>query len=254
MRIFFLLFLTLFCGSIIVAQDVTMTINGQVLNAATNTPMENVHIININTVKGAITKIGGKFEIDARVNDTLFFSFIGFKSLKTRVTNDWVNYGDIMVKLTEVGIALEEVVVSKHNLTGFVEIDYNNIPIFNNRVRYTIPGLEVGYEGGSSRSNSVNRTIKAILNPVSSIAGLFNKKNTQLKRLRKIKEDDEIRNLLQDKFDRETLVTLLGVEKAEIDEILRQCNYSKQFVKKANDLQIMDAISECYEEYKVLNR
>jgi len=246
--------LCLFCFGIVLAQDVTMSITGQVLNAADDKAMANVHIININTVKGAITKEGGKFQIDARVNDTLYFSFIGFKSLKARVTNDWVNYGDIMVKLTEVGIALEEVVVSKHNLTGFIEIDYNNIPIYTDRVRYAIPGLDVGYEGGSSKPNTVNRAIKAILNPVSSIANLFNKKNNQLKRLRKIKEDDEIRNLLQDKFDRETLVTLLGVEKIEIDEILRQCNYSKQFVKKANDLQIMDAISECYEEYKVLNR
>ncbi|MGO3154274.1 MAG: carboxypeptidase-like regulatory domain-containing protein, partial [Mesonia sp.] len=27
-----------------------------------------------------------------------------------------------------------------------------------------------------------------------------------------------------------------------------------QFIKTANDLQILDAISGCYEEYKVLNR
>jgi len=59
---------------------------------------------------------------------------------------------------------------------------------------------------------------------------------------------------LQDKFDRETLTTLLGVEKVDIDQILSNCNYSSQFIKTANDLQIMDAISECYEEYKVLNR
>jgi len=149
---------------------------------------------------------------------------------------------------------LEEVVVSKHRLTGFLEIDSNNIPIYENRVRYAIPGLETSYEGGSSKPNAVNRSIKAILNPISSIANLFNKKNNQLKRLRKMKEDEEIRNLLQDKFDRETLTTLLGVEKVDIDQILRNCNYSKQFIKRANDLQIMDAISECYEEYKVLNR
>jgi len=130
------------------------------------------------------------------------------------VTNDWINYGNIRVKLTEVGIALEEVVVSKHRLTGFLEIDSNNIPIYENRVRYAIPGLETSYEGGSSKPNAVNRS----------------------------------------KFDRETLTTLLGVEKVDIDQILRNCNYSKQFIKRANDLQIMDAISECYEEYKVLNR
>jgi hypothetical protein len=47
---------------------------------------------------------------------------------------------------------------------------------------------------------------------------------------------------------------LLGVSKAEIAEILARCNYSEAFVKSANDLQILDAISGCYEEYKILKR
>ena len=42
--------------------------------------------------------------------------------------------------------------------------------------------------------------------------------------------------------------------KEDIDEILRRCDYSESFVKTANDLQILDAVSSCYEEYKVLHR
>jgi len=236
------------------AQDIMITIRGEVKKSADNKSMPNVSVINLNTIKGAISNSKGEFEIDGRLNDTLYFSFIGFKPFKTRVTNDWINYGNIIVKLTEVGVALEEVVVSSHGLTGFLEIDANNIPTYETSRRYAIPGLETSYEGGSREPNAVNRSIKAILNPISSIANLFNKKKNQLKRLRKIKEDEEIRNLLQDKFDRETLTTLLGVEKVDIDQILSNCNYSSQFIKTANDLQIMDAISECYEEYKVLNR
>ena len=44
------------------------------------------------------------------------------------------------------------------------------------------------------------------------------------------------------------------MEKVDIEDILNNCNYSKSFIKTANDLQILDAISSCYEEYKVLNR
>ena len=60
--------------------------------------------------------------------------------------------------------------------------------------------------------------------------------------------------LLSSKFDRETLVELLQVQKIDIDEILRNCNFSDSFIQTANDLQILDAISGCYEEFKVLNR
>ncbi len=69
-----------------------------------------------------------------------------------------------------------------------------------------------------------------------------------------MKEDNRIRELLGTKFDRETLTALLQVNKLDIDEILRNCSYSENFILSANDLQILEAISQCYEEYKLLNR
>ena len=69
-----------------------------------------------------------------------------------------------------------------------------------------------------------------------------------------MKQDDEIRNLLATRFDREMLMVLLQVDRIDLDEIVSQCNYSKSFIQTANDLQILDAISECYEEFKILNR
>ena len=75
-----------------------------------------------------------------------------------------------------------------------------------------------------------------------------------MSKMRKMKDDDEIRNLLQSKYDRETLMAVLQLERVDIDEILNNCSYSENFIRTANDLQILDAISECYEEYRVLNR
>ncbi|MFV0540734.1 MAG: hypothetical protein ACK5MZ_05780 [Aestuariibaculum sp.] len=69
-----------------------------------------------------------------------------------------------------------------------------------------------------------------------------------------MKEDVELRNLLASRFDREMLMVLLGVDRVDLDEIVSKCNYSKGFIQTANDLQILDAISACYEEYKILNR
>lgn len=60
--------------------------------------------------------------------------------------------------------------------------------------------------------------------------------------------------MLESKYDREMIAVLLGIDKKELAEIMERCNYSEAFVKSANDLQIMDAISQCYEEYKVLKK
>ena len=69
-----------------------------------------------------------------------------------------------------------------------------------------------------------------------------------------MRKEDTVCDLPATKFDHETIAVLLGVDKKEIAEILERCNYSESFVKTANDLQIMDAISECYEEYKILKK
>lgn len=226
-------------------------IKGTVMNASNDQPLENVNIVNLNQVVGAITDEEGKFEIKAEVNDTLYFSYLGFRSIRVRVTNDWLKYGNVKVKMTEIGMALEEVTVNSVKLTGYLEIDAKNIPIYDNH-RYSISGLNTGYEGGDHSPSAVTKTLRSLSNPADLVYNLFGKRPKQMRKLRQMKEDEKIRDLLRRKFDRETLMALLQVNRSEIEEILNHCNYSKDFMKTANDLQILDAISGCYEEYKAL--
>ena len=224
-----------------------------VLNAQTDEPMESVHVVNLNEVVGTITNEKGEFNIPAKVNDTLYITFLGFKSQKVRVTNDMFKFKETKISLTELAYALEEVIVRPYSLTGYLEIDVKNLPL-NNAFQYSISGLSVGYEAGSKNPSAVTKVLGAILNPADLLRNLFGKKPNQMRKLRQMKEDDQIRDLLASKFDRETLTELLQLEKVDIEDILNNCNYSKSFITTANDLQILDAISSCYEEYKVLNR
>jgi len=246
------IFLLLIASTVAWSQDIP-TINGKVLNDANDRVLENVHVVNLNSVVGTVTDSEGKFTIKASVNDTLYFSYLGFKSIRVRVNNDWLKFGDIKIKMTELGIALEEVVIRPVQLTGYVEVDAKIIPIYDN-YRYRIVGLSTGYEGGNRQPGAVNKVLSAIFNPADFLYNVFGKRPKQMRKLRQMKKDDEIRNLLQSKFDRETLMAVLQLEKMDIDEILNRCSYSADFIKTANDLQILDAISECYEEYRVLNR
>lgn len=233
--------------------QVVKEFSATVINAQTELPLESVHVVNLNQVKGTITNPEGKFTIPAAVNDTLYFSYLGFKTQKVRVTNDMIRFGNTEIALTELAYALEEVIVTPYQLTGYLEIDVKNLPI-NNAYQYSISGLNTSYEAGSKSPSAVTKVLGAILNPADLLRNLFGKKPRQMRKLRQIKEDDNIRDLLASKFDRETLTELLQLEKVDIEDILNNCNYSKSFIKTANDLQILDAISSCYEEYKVLNR
>ncbi|GEP51280.1 membrane protein [Flavobacterium noncentrifugens] len=236
------------------AQDVTsQKVSGVIVNDNGLAAISNVNVINLNKVRGTISDAKGFFEIEVSVNDTLHFSLIGFQSIKVRVTNDWIKNKTTKIQLTEKAIALEEVNIMPYNLTGYLEIDSKLIPTREN-FRYSISGLTEGYEAGEYSPNAFGRVLGSIFNPADMLYNFFGKKPKELKRLKEMKKDETVRNLLESKYDRETIAVLLGINKNEIAEILQRCNYSDSFIQTANDLQIMDAISGCYEEYKILKK
>ena len=123
----FILFF-LFTNSFIPQENTN--VSGTILNSSTNLPLENVNIVNLNKVIGTATSKEGRFEINAAVNDTLHFSYLGYKSIKVRVTNDWIKFGtNTVIELTELALALEEVVVYEMKLTGYLELDLSLIHI-----------------------------------------------------------------------------------------------------------------------------
>lgn len=228
-------------------------VSGIILNDNGMRPLANVNIINVNQVRGTTTDDGGRFEMEIAVNDTLHLSLIGFKSLRIRVTNDWIKNKTATILMTEKAVALEEVVVKRYNLTGYLEIDSKLIPTREN-FRYSISGLPHAYEAGEYSPGAFGRVLGSIFNPADALYNFFGSKPKELKKLREMKKDDTVKNLLETKFDREMISVLLGIDKNEIPEILTRCNYSESFIKTANDLQILDAISQCYEEYRVLKK
>lgn len=251
---YFVVFFFLFLTTTLMAQDVTsQKVSGVIVNDNGLAAISNVNVINLNKVRGTISDAKGFFEIEVSVNDTLHFSLIGFQSIKVRVTNDWIKNKTTKIQLTEKAIALEEVNIMPYNLTGYLEIDSKLIPTREN-FRYSISGLTEGYEAGEYSPNAFGRVLGSIFNPADMLYNFFGKKPKELKRLKEMKKDETVRNLLESKYDRETIAVLLGINKSEIAEILQRCNYSDSFIQTANDLQIMDAISGCYEEYKILKK
>ncbi|QSW89856.1 MULTISPECIES: carboxypeptidase-like regulatory domain-containing protein [Flavobacterium] len=254
---YFAVFFFLLFSTITFAQDNESTtpqrVSGYIINDDSKQPLPNVNIINTNKVRGAKSDAKGYFEIDVQPNDTIHFSLLGFQSLRIRVTNDWIKNKVTRIQLTEKAIALEEVIIAPFSLTGYLEIDSKLIPTKEN-YRYSISGLTQGYEAGEYSPNAFGKVLGSIFNPADMLYNFFGKNGKELKKLKDMKKDDTIRNLLETKYDRETIAVLLGISKDEIPEILQRCSYSDAFIQTANDLQILDAISGCYEQYKVLKR
>jgi len=245
--VFFLYFISITGFS----QETTVT--GTVINDNTLLPIWNVNIVNTNKVRGAVSDAKGNFEIFADVNDIILVSCLGFQSIEVKVTNDWIKNRNSRIKLTEKAYALEEIVIPPYTLTGYLEIDSKLIPEREN-YWYSIAGLTKRYEGGENSPNAFSRVMGSLFNPADALYNFFGKKPKELKKLRELKNDESIRNILQTKYDRQTIYLMLGINEKDLNEILERCSYSEAFAKTANDLQILDAISGCYEEYKVLKK
>ena len=207
---YFVVFFFLILTSTAFAQVIepVQTVTGTIINDNTKFPLPNVNIININKVRGTTTDEKGNFELAVSVNDTLHITIIGFQSLRIRVTNDWVKNKTTKIQLTEKAYALEEVVVGRYNLTGYIEVDSKLIPVKEN-YRYSISGLTEGYEAGEYSPNAFGKVMGSIFNPADALYNFFGKKPTELKRLKEMKKDDTVRNLLETKYDRETIAALL---------------------------------------------
>jgi hypothetical protein len=254
MKYFVVFFFVLFSSLVFGQEEIaSQKISAMIVNDDTSLPLANVNIININKAKATTSNNRGIFEIIASVNDTLHVSIVGFQSLKVRVTNDWVKDNMTKIKLTEKAIALEEVIIFPYKLTGYLEIDSKLIPSREN-YRYSISGLDQAYEAGEYSPNAFGKVLGSLFNPADMLYNFFGKKPKELKRLKEMKKDASIRSILESKYDRETIAAMLGIDKKEIKEILSRCSYSESFAETANDLQILDAIAGCYEEYKVLKK
>ena len=191
-----LIFISLLFSFICQSQEQEQIVKGKVQSETSKAILQNVHVLNLTKVKGTITNNEGEFEINAKLNDTLYFSYIGYKPLKVVVTNDLIRFDENTIELTELAFALEEVIIKPYQLTGYLEIDVKNAPV-NTSTRYRIIGLpNLGYEAGRRSRSGLSKVIGAIFNPADFLNNLFKQKSAKMDKLRLMREDSEIKNLL----------------------------------------------------------
>lgn len=234
------------------SDSLQIKVKGKIMDIKTKMPIERVTVLNKNTSAVVLASENGDFEISAKTNDKLLFSHLGYNYAEVVVSQKWYSeVQTIFLSLKENEI--ETVLVTSYTLTGYLEIDTKLIPV-NENYRYNIAGLNLGYEPGMKAKNATENLLKSLSNPVDLVYSLFNSKEKDFKKLINLKNDMHFASILSNNTNREVLVMLLQLDKNEIDKILEKCNYSKNFINTASDLQVLDALTTSYNDYKVLKR
>ncbi|NVK09728.1 MAG: carboxypeptidase-like regulatory domain-containing protein [Tenacibaculum sp.] len=226
-------------------------LKGQIIDSESKKPLSAAHILNLNSVVGTITNEKGLFDLVAQANDTVLVSYLGYSSIKLKITNDLLKGNEVVISLEEKPEEVKEVVIKSTELIGVLEVDVKQVPK-DRFTRIHINGLPQTYEVG--RPQKISSPIAKLLNPVDLVYNLFGKKPKQLKKLKKLKKEDDLRKMLAGKFDREVMMEYLEMDRAELNKLLSDCNYSEYFIKKASDLQLIEAVLNCYENYKTTKK
>jgi len=228
-------------------------LKGQVIDYETKKPLSASHILNLNSVTGTITNDKGFFEILAKANDTVMVSYLGYSSIKIKVTNDLLKGNELLIALYEKSEEVKEVVIKSTKLIGVLEIDVKQVPK-DRFTRIKINGVRQTYEVARPRRGDFSSPIAALFQPVDFLYNLFGKKPKQLKKLQKIKQEDNLRKIMAGKFDREVMMEYLEMDRNDLMNLISDCNYSEYFIKKASDLQMIEAVLDCYENYKAIKK
>ena len=236
-----------------IPQTEAITLKGKIISINDRKPLQSAHIINLNSVNGTITNTKGLFEIPAKVNDTIFVSYIGYQSVKLKITNDLLKGNELEIAIHEKIVNIDEITIKSHVLIGVLVVDAKNVPQ-DSYSRIHINGLPQAYEVGHAYTRNFNSGLGAIFNPVDFWYNKFGKKPKEIKRLKKLKEGDQMRNIMEQNYSREVMMDYLDMSRKELNDLLTECNYSGRFISKASDLQIIEAVLECYENYRAIQK
>lgn len=140
----------------------TNTITGTIKDN-TGMPVPGANVLIKNTTNGVQTDFDGKFAIKAKPEDILVFSFIGMKTIETKVGSQ----KNINVKLEEEGNKLEEVVVvgygtrKKKDLTGSI-VSVGSEEIASRPVQNAVQAMQGKAAGVDISSNERPGTVGSI--------------------------------------------------------------------------------------------
>jgi iron complex outermembrane receptor protein len=137
----YLIIIFLFFNSLLFSQ--TIEISGKVVDSKTKQPLAGVNITTQKSSYGTATLLDGKFSLSGKINlnDTLVFSFIGYKKLKTSISN--FNKSNKIIELVSQAIRLSNMVVVRGLLAeeGITPISFSKISRKEIEENYTVQDI-----------------------------------------------------------------------------------------------------------------
>jgi hypothetical protein len=229
-------------------RDAILIFSGRIINEQTGTPIKFAHVINQTWSHLAISDTLGYFRIRVRLNDLLIITSIGFYDLPIYI------YDSIVA---ENRLHIYHMIPKIYSLSGvnvlrlgtYEQFKYNFLKLELPEPEHpastlVLQDIEQGIDTlGITEPSSLGSPITAIYNRVS-------KEGKSLRKLKKVKEEEEFWKQVEYKYNPEMLSRITGLQGPELFEFINFCNFSHKFILESSEYEIIKKVLDKLKEYR----
>lgn len=225
-------------------------LSGKIINIETSLPISFAHILIPERNLGTAADENGEFSISIHKNDIVVFSAIGFQIDRLCLADSSdKNECFFTIKL------LPEV----YQIQAVNILPYKNYKDFKQVfIEHEKTPNEVMLDNLTESINEDNLAAYAPCNlgisPITFLYTKFSKVEKSKRLFAQLTAEDEQRERNEKKFSSHLIRTMTQIEDENlINEFMKFCSFHPDFIDNSTEIELLDAISQCYDEFEDLD-
>ena len=230
-------------------RDSTLRFFGNLYDLDTYKPIEYAHIINMDGNNATISDTLGTFDLKIEPGDSLMITSIGYAPTYYQYTGEWQKAVFASISMKKKAYAISEVEVTpwgtyRQFRNKFLDLD----------IKDPEEDLHPQAWKDIQREPTVEEQINpGISSPVTMIYALFSNEIQSMEKLKELQVRMERENKIKQKFNREQVGELTGLEGEELTRFMNYCNFSDKYILNTKEYFILERVKRCYKEFRRLN-
>ncbi len=229
----------------------------------------NAHIINLTTKQGTFTNQAGEFRVLASVNDSLKISFVGYKSIRIKVSANHFGIQKNSFILSKETFELDEVTLKRHQLKGRLFSDLKEVTTNFGAIKSkkAVDFSMIDFNQIVISKIDATARIKASdmrkqVDPTARFEGVSTKSGAGIdqyaaekRRLRKeIQFKEHFPKILLSEFGEKFFFIELKIPKEKYHHFLNYCNYLgiEELYKKGRVLEMLKILQQQSDNYLII--
>ena len=226
--------------------DSTLRFFGNLYDSRTYRPIEYAHIINISGNNATISDSLGTFDLKIEPGDSLMITSIGYQTT-------YYQYKDSLQKVVFRSIPMDEQVYA---ISGVEVTPWGTYRDFKRKflsLDIKDPQEDVHpllWEGINREPELKEEQINpGITSPITMIYSLFSKEIQSKQKLRELQRAKTREDRLNEKFNREQVSALTGLEGEKLERFMNYCNFSEEYILNTREYFILERVKKCYQQF-----